>query len=63
LTTKGLDVKNVVLTSDEVDPAWWADVAKMGWKYPDHSKTQEEFNGWYVFIYIFYLVSVSSLIA
>jgi len=47
LATKGLDVKDVVLTSDEIDPLWWADVAKQGWKYPDHSKTTEEFNGWY----------------
>jgi hypothetical protein len=52
LATKGLDVKDVVLTSDEIDPTWWADVAKMGWKYPDHSKTTEEYNGWYAFVYI-----------
>ncbi|KIM88674.1 hypothetical protein PILCRDRAFT_813643 [Piloderma croceum F 1598] len=44
---KGLDVKHVIMTSDEVDPAWWADVMKLGWKYPDHSKTEEEYGRWY----------------
>lgn len=47
LSKQGLDVKNVIVTSDEVDPAWWADVAKLGWKYPDHSKTTEEYGRWY----------------
>jgi len=46
-STKGLDVKDVIMTSDEDDLAWWADVAKEGFKYPDHTKTEEEYGRWY----------------
>jgi len=40
-------VKDVIMTSDEDDPAWWAEVAHLGFKYPDHSKTEEEYGRWY----------------
>lgn len=45
--------QNVLLTSDESDPAWWADVKEMGWSFVDHAKerTKEDLGRWYpVFI-------------
>ncbi|KAG8976439.1 hypothetical protein FRC05_003682 [Tulasnella sp. 425] len=30
--------QNVIVLSDESDPAWWAEVEKLGWKYIDHTK-------------------------
>jgi hypothetical protein len=51
-TVKGLNVKDVIMTSDEDDPAWWADVKKEGFKYPDHTKTEEEYGRWYICLYI-----------
>jgi hypothetical protein len=50
--TKGLDVKDVIMTSDEVDPAWWTEVTGQGFKYPDHTNTVEEYGRWYVYLYI-----------
>jgi len=47
LEKKGIFVKDVIMTSDEDDPAWWAEVAHLGFKYPDHSKTEEEYGRWY----------------
>jgi len=46
-TTKGLDVKDVIMTSDEDDPAWWAEVAEQGFKYLDHSEMEAEHGRWY----------------
>jgi len=48
LSKQGLDVKHVIMTSDERDPEWWADVKKLGWKTPDHSNTEELYGRWYV---------------
>jgi len=47
LSKQGLDVKHVIMTSDERDPEWWADVKKLGWKTPDHSTTEELHGRWY----------------
>ncbi|KAG8976438.1 hypothetical protein FRC05_003681 [Tulasnella sp. 425] len=30
--------QNVLILSDESDPAWWVEVEKLGWKYIDHTK-------------------------
>jgi len=61
LSKQGLDVKHVIMTSDESDPEWWADVKKMGWKTPDHSKTEELYGRWYV-LHTFFPNFVLSLI-
>lgn len=53
LEKKGIDVTRVVMTSDERDPAWWADVDALGWVYVDSEKEKvvEEYGAWYpVFI-------------
>jgi hypothetical protein len=42
---KGLHVNHVIMTSDEIDPAWWREVEKQGWLRVDHSVTTEEENG------------------
>ncbi|KAF7971400.1 hypothetical protein HWV62_21242 [Athelia sp. TMB] len=47
LLKQGLDVKHIIMTSDEDDPAWWAEVYAQGWKAPDHSKTATEYGRWY----------------
>jgi hypothetical protein len=52
LAKKGLDVYNVLITSDEEDPEWWAEVAKLGWKSPNHTNTEAEYGRWCVYIYI-----------
>ncbi|KAF8922053.1 hypothetical protein CPB85DRAFT_1265699 [Mucidula mucida] len=43
----GRIVDHVVVTSDEKDPAWWQDVANLGWVAPDHSQTIQLFGPWY----------------
>lgn len=52
LEKKGLDVYNVIITSDEDDPEWWAEVARLGWKNPDHTNTEADYGRWYVVKYI-----------
>jgi len=47
LQRKGLNVTAVIITSDEEDPEWWADVDKLGWKYPDHTNTESDYGRWY----------------
>jgi hypothetical protein len=39
---KGLDVKHVLMTSDERDPAWWADVRAMGWSFIDYKNEPKD---------------------
>lgn len=53
LAKKGIDVKDVIITSDEQDPAWWDEVAELGWKSPDHSNTKAEYGRWCVYIFHF----------
>lgn len=50
LQTKGLVVDEVVLTSDERDPEWWAQVKALGWLFPDHQeeRTAETYGKWYL---------------
>ncbi|KAM6492243.1 hypothetical protein JOM56_011967 [Amanita muscaria] len=44
---KGMRVKHVVMTSDEVNSTWWEDVKKKGWFVIDHSRTAELYGPWY----------------
>jgi hypothetical protein len=46
LQRKGLQVRHVIMTSDEKDSAWWDEVKALGWFSIDHSKTSETFNEW-----------------
>jgi hypothetical protein len=48
LDKKGIVVDNVIMTSDERDPNWWADVLALGWKRVDYSETTEQYGPWYV---------------
>ncbi|KAG8846384.1 hypothetical protein FRB96_001997 [Tulasnella sp. 330] len=42
-------VGEVIVTSDEADPNWWAQIARLGWKTVDHEREQtvEKFGHWY----------------
>jgi len=42
------DVGHVLMTSDEMDPAWWAEVKRLGWSYIDYSdgRVMEEHGPW-----------------
>ncbi|KAH9898206.1 hypothetical protein C8Q73DRAFT_684005 [Cubamyces lactineus] len=48
---KGIDIPmtRVIVTSDEKDPAWWEEVAALGWRTIDHDTagTAEVFGRWY----------------
>jgi hypothetical protein len=46
LARKGIDVPHVIMTSDENDPAFWADVEAHGWLRVDHSKTVDIYGRW-----------------
>jgi hypothetical protein len=52
---RGLDVKHVIMTSDERDPAWWADVAAQGWLAVDHSRTEELYGRWWVLCHLSFI--------
>jgi hypothetical protein len=45
---RGINAEHVIMTSDEDDPAWWADVAAQGWLTVDHSRTEELYGRWWV---------------
>jgi len=49
LERKGLEVKHVIMTSDEKDPGWWSDVAALGWTWIDYAaeNTEELYGKWY----------------
>ncbi|TFK56646.1 hypothetical protein OE88DRAFT_1730116 [Heliocybe sulcata] len=46
---KGIRVTHVIMSSDEKDPAWWDEVAALGWRWLDHEKEQiaEKYGEWY----------------
>ncbi len=46
MATQGLDIKHVVVTSDERNATWWQEVAEQGWFAPDHSRTKELLGDW-----------------
>jgi hypothetical protein len=43
---KGIHAPHVIMTSDEDDPSWWAEVEERGWLGVDHSMTEEIYGGW-----------------
>ncbi|KAF8528126.1 hypothetical protein BU17DRAFT_81363 [Hysterangium stoloniferum] len=51
LKLKGITLPShhVLVTSDERRPAWWAQVAALGWRYTDHvrEKTEDRYGKWY----------------
>ncbi|KAJ7780327.1 hypothetical protein DFH07DRAFT_470175 [Mycena maculata] len=47
LARKGIQVDQVIITSDEKDPEWWDAVGELGWRQPNHSKTVELYGPWY----------------
>ncbi|KAJ8588385.1 hypothetical protein M405DRAFT_740358 [Rhizopogon salebrosus TDB-379] len=52
-TQKGIEVTQVIMTSDERDPEWWAGVKELGWTYVDYAseRTEQVYGNWYpVFI-------------
>ncbi|KAF8203947.1 hypothetical protein BJ912DRAFT_1090884 [Pholiota molesta] len=44
---KGIDVKHVIMTSDEKNATWWEAVAKEGWYRVDSSETVQNYSAWY----------------
>ncbi|KAJ7492383.1 hypothetical protein FB451DRAFT_530310 [Mycena latifolia] len=46
LERKGIDVKHIIVTSDEKNSTWWDQVAELGWRSPHHPKTQDRYGGW-----------------
>lgn len=50
---KGIDVTQVIMTSDELDPEWWSGVRALGWTWVDYAteRTEEIYGKWHpVFI-------------
>lgn len=47
---RGLEVKHVVVTSDERDKSWWDSVRELGWEWIDHDamRTSEVYDSWWV---------------
>ncbi|KAJ7483554.1 hypothetical protein FB451DRAFT_1029523 [Mycena latifolia] len=46
LEAKGLLVERVVMTSDETDAVWWAEVRARGWAVPEHADTARLLGRW-----------------
>lgn len=44
--TRGMEVNHVIVTSDEKDDGWWAEVIARGWYKIDHSDTANVHGGW-----------------
>jgi len=49
LARHGITVSRVLMTSDESDAAWWAEVKALNWSWVDHDaeKTVEKYGKWY----------------
>ncbi|KAK7005766.1 putative O-fucosyltransferase-like protein [Favolaschia claudopus] len=47
LEDTGVAVDRVIVTSDEVDEAWWEPVHKVGWLRPNHTETLAVHGSWY----------------
>jgi hypothetical protein len=47
-TQKGIEVTQVIMTSDERDPEWWSGVKALGWTYVDYAteRTEEIYGKW-----------------
>lgn len=52
-----MNVRHVVMTSDERDEAWWDLVKAQGWYRIDHSNTVAQYSRWYLISFFFPLVS------
>lgn len=48
LMSKGIDIKHVIMTSDEKDEKWWSDIAALGWYRIDSSDIVETKGKWCV---------------
>ncbi|KAG6334538.1 hypothetical protein ID866_4554 [Astraeus odoratus] len=49
LDKKGIRATHVIMTSDERDPSWWAEVGELGWTWVDYAAegTTEKYGRWY----------------
>ena len=47
LDTRGLEVNNVIMTSDERDPTWWDEVHSLGWLRVNHTDTVANYGEWF----------------
>ncbi|KAJ6624832.1 hypothetical protein B0H10DRAFT_2161986 [Mycena sp. CBHHK59/15] len=47
LSSKGVVVEHVIMTSDARNSTRWKAVAELGWRGPDHSRTIEAYGAWY----------------
>lgn len=66
LRTRGIIVfdSSIIMTSDETDEAWWAQVAEFGWKRIDHValQTEERHGKWSVAISSFPFLSSAGVL-
>lgn len=48
---RGIHVEShhVIVTSDETDPKWWAQIKDLGWRFTNHTeaRTEERYGLWY----------------
>lgn len=49
LETQGVEIRRVLVTSDERAESWWKEVNDLGWVGIDHEKeqTEEKYGKWY----------------
>jgi hypothetical protein len=47
-TRNGVEVTQVIMTSDELDPEWWSGVRALGWTWVDYAteRTAEIYGKW-----------------
>ena len=55
----GMNVRHVVMTSDERDEAWWDLVKAQGWYRLDHSNTATQYGRWFVLPFLTPLLRTS----
>jgi len=53
LANKGIEAFKTIMSSDETDPKWWAEIEARGWYPVDHARmhTEERLGAWYVTIH------------
>jgi hypothetical protein len=49
----GMNVRHVIMTSDERDEEWWDLVKAQGWYRLDHTNTGTEYGRWFVLSFLF----------
>jgi hypothetical protein len=64
LSTKyiGMNVRHVIMTSDERDEEWWDLVKAQGWYRLDHTNTGTEYGRWFVPSFLFTFCPSSSAV-